>query len=93
VLETVGNIIAIKYAPSGDYIAIGSEEGKCIVYDPKTEQKEKCRPGHQGDIYSIALSKSGLYLATIGKDKNVLINKIVMGDKPQEVARYTITNL
>jgi WD40 repeat protein len=30
--EATGNITALKYAPSGKYIAIGSDEGKTLIY-------------------------------------------------------------
>jgi|688.fasta_scaffold980902_1 transcription initiation factor TFIID subunit 5 len=74
--DTKGNITALKYAPSGKYIAIGTEEGKTLLYDPNTGKSEKCRPGHAGTIYSIALSKTGTLLASIGADQHCLIYKI-----------------
>lgn len=80
--EVVGNITALKYAPSRKYIAIGSEEGKAIIYEPHTGRKEKCRPGHVGSIFSIALSKSGNLLASIGMDQNVLVYKISESGQP-----------
>lgn len=91
--EVLGNITALKYAPSGKYIAIGSEEGKTIIYEPQTGKREKCRPGHAGSIYTITLSKSGNLLASIGMDQNALMYKINEREQPMEVTRYTITKL
>lgn len=92
-LETLGNITAIKYAPSAKYAAVGSEEGKTVIYEPSTGRKEKCRPGHTGAVCSIAISKSGNLLASIGRDQNLLIYRINLEQQPVEVARYQITRL
>lgn len=91
-LETLGHITAIKYAPSARYAAVGSEEGKTIIYEPSTGRKEKCRPGHTGAVCSIAISKSGNLLASIGRDQNLLIYRINQ-EQPVEVARYQVTRL
>jgi WD40 repeat protein len=91
--EATGNITALKYAPSGRYIAIGSEEGKALIYEPGTGKREKCRPGHVGAVWNIALSKSGYLLASIGADQNALIYKINEMGQPMEVARYPITKI
>jgi WD40 repeat protein len=91
--EAMGNITALKYAPSGLYIAIGSEEGKAIIYEPQTGRREKCRPGHAGSICSLALSRSGVLLASMGADQNVLVYKMSEAVQPMEVARYAITKL
>lgn len=92
-LETLGSITSIRYAPSSRYAAVGSEEGKTIIYEPETGRKEKCRPGHTGAVCSIAISKSGSLLASIGRDQNLLIYRINLDQQPVEVARYQVTRL
>lgn len=91
--EAIGNITALKYAPSGRYIAIGSEEGKTLIYEPGTGKREKCRPGHAGPAWNIAISKSGNLLASIGADKDALIYKINEMGQPIELVRYAITKM
>jgi WD40 repeat protein len=91
--EAMGNITALKYAPSGRYIAIGSDEGKTLIYEPNTGKREKCRPGHAGAVWNVTLSKSGNLLASIGADQHALIYRINEMGQPMEVARYPITKM
>ena len=57
VLTAMGAVTDIKYAPSGRYFAVAGEEGKTMVVDPETGRKEKCRPGHDGAVSHLFLSR------------------------------------
>jgi tricorn protease-like protein len=37
--ETMDSITALRYAPSGKFIVVGSKEGKAIIYEPQTGRK------------------------------------------------------
>ena len=92
-LETLGSVTALKYSPGGKYVAVGSEEGKTIIYEPFSGRKDKCRPGHKSEVLSLAWHRSLPFLASIGRDQTLLIYKIGPSDQPQEVARFEITKL
>ena len=84
--ECLGNILDLKYSPTGKYISAGTEEQKTIIIDRTTGKKTKCRPGHQNKIVDTFFSQNEKYIASIGQDCVALIYELSEGE-PLEVYR------
>lgn len=92
-LETLGRVTSLRYSPGGKYIAVGSEDGKTTIYEPFSGRKDKCRPGHKNEVLSLSWHKTLPFIASIGRDQNLLIYKISATEQPQQVACFEITKM
>ncbi len=71
-----GDVKVLKYAESGGFLIVGSEDGKTVILEPRTGRKEKCRPGHSQAAVNIFLSSDEMFLGSIGLDQNVLVYRL-----------------
>ena len=80
----------LKYSNSGKYVSIASDEQKCVIIEPATSKKYKCRPGHESKILNTFFSHDDQYVVSIGQDMNCLIYEINESKDPQETFRQKI---
>ena len=66
-------IPSIAYSPDGERIAVGTLEGKVLIYDTGDGKRLMTLEGHEGGVFSIDYRPGGKQLATGGFDGSVRI--------------------
>jgi WD40 repeat protein len=66
-----GSVYSVAYSPDGEMIASAGDDGKIILWNPKTGMIGQPIPAHQGPIWSVRFSPDGKFFASGGKDKTV----------------------
>ena len=62
---------SVAWTPDGNYLAIGQEGGKAVVWNVAKEESLVTLNAHSDDVTALAISANGKVLATGSYDKTV----------------------
>jgi transcription initiation factor TFIID subunit 5 len=72
---------AVKFHPNSNYVATGSSDKTCRLWDALKGDCVRLLTGHTGAVQALAMSPCGRYLASGGEDRNVLVWDLGSGRK------------
>src|SRR5262249_1761234 len=61
----------VTFSPDGQRLVTGGEEQSVKVWDANTGQLIQTLPGHTGDVYCVAVSPGGRWIASAGVDTTI----------------------
>jgi hypothetical protein len=71
-----GSVLAVDFAPGGDRLAAGTEDGRLVLFwvdDDDCEEVTTDYPAHEGGVTGVAFSPGGEWLVTGGRDGTIKI--------------------
>lgn len=63
----------LSLALNDDYLIGGNKDELIYIFDRQSGRKVKILKGHSGDVFALALSPDGRYLASSGRDRDIII--------------------
>ena len=73
VLEVGTRVNSIAFDPDWEFLAVGGLDSVIRLWDVGKQEQTGLLEGHEGSVYSVAISKDGKWLASGSKDFNVLL--------------------
>jgi WD40 repeat protein len=72
-LEAGEGVYSLSFAPAGDRLSCGAEDGGVRVWELKTGKLRTCAELHAGAVYQVSFSADGRRIVSAGLDGQVLI--------------------
>ena len=83
---------SVAFSPDGKLLASGGDDGKVILWNIETDQKDKYGEilvEHEGRVWSVAFSPDGKLLASGGDDGKVILWNIEKGESYHTFSGHT----
>jgi serine/threonine protein kinase len=84
-----GPVWAVRFAPDGQTLAMGIDDGKVRLWDPATENVKHTLDAHSAPVWSLAYSSDGARLATGSDDGELKIWDAVAGAMQRTIPHPT----
>lgn len=79
----------VKFHPNSVYLATGSSDWTCRLWDVQKGTPVRVYIGHQGAITSVAMSPDGRYLASAGEDLAINLWDLGSGRRVKKMTGHT----
>lgn len=72
-------LTAVRFAPSGDQVAVGGRDGSVLLYHPGNGRQERVLRGHTSAVRALAFTADGSRLISAGADHAVVLWDLLSG--------------
>ena len=79
----------VQFHPNGNYIATGSTDRSCRLWDVQTGDCVRIFQGHAGTVHALAFSPDGRMLASGAEDGVVILWDIAASRKIKSLLSHT----
>ena len=79
----------IKFHPNSKYVATGSSDRTCRLWDIHNGNCVRVFTGHTGAVKAVAISPNGKLMASAGEDKSILLWDLKSGKKIKKMTGHT----